>query len=404
VIPMPPIFKTLRYRVGNEQVLEQMRDVQPRIPFDPDVIAFLQSFSKILLTEPQARPHSDVISLAFWCRKAALEQMKKAHAYNELLLGRGITFHIAPSNVAVNFAYSLIAGLLTGNANVVRLPSKPFVQVDIICQALNQALEHHVAIRELICLVQYGHEPEINHALSAMCQARMIWGGDKTIALIRQSPMSARAVDIAFADRYSIAVIQADAYLAADNKQRIAQNFYNDTLLTDQQACTSPKLVVWLGEQKAEARVLFWTEFEACLRDKPVPEAVSVVKTLADYCERAARSPELKYIPSETRHIFRVEAEKVTQDMLENHHGSGLFYEWLLDDISEMAPVCGEKCQTVATLGLTENNIKQFIQNVAPKGVDRIVAVGQTMEFTLHWDGYDLLKTLTRTITLSPGY
>lgn len=38
---MPPIFKTLRYRVGNEQVLEQMRDVQPRIPFDPDVIAFL---------------------------------------------------------------------------------------------------------------------------------------------------------------------------------------------------------------------------------------------------------------------------------------------------------------------------------------------------------------------------
>lgn len=233
MIPMPPIFKTLRYRVGNEQVLEQMRDVQPRIPFDPDVIAFLQSFSKILLTEPQARPHSDVISLAFWCRKAALEQMKKAHAYNELLLGRGITFHIAPSNVAVNFAYSLFAGLLIGNANVVRLPSKPFVQVDIICQALNQALEHHVAIRELICLVQYGHETEINHALSAMCQARMIWGGDKTIALIRQSPMSARAVDIAFADRYSLAVIQADAYLAADNKQRIAQNFYNDTLLTD---------------------------------------------------------------------------------------------------------------------------------------------------------------------------
>ena len=132
MIPMPPIFKTLRYRVGNEQVLEQMRDVQPRIPFDPDVIAFLQSFSKILLTEPQARPHSDVISLAFWCRKAALEQMKKAHAYNELLLGRGITFHIAPSNVAVNFAYSLFAGLLTGNTNVVRLPSKPFVQVDII--------------------------------------------------------------------------------------------------------------------------------------------------------------------------------------------------------------------------------------------------------------------------------
>jgi len=330
--------------------------------------------------------------------------MKKTHTYNELLLGRGVAFHIAPSNVAVNFAYSLFAGLLTGNANVVRLPSKPFIQVDIICQALNQALEQHASVRELVCLVQYGHEPEINHALSAMCQARMIWGGDKTIALIRQSPLSARAVDIAFADRYSIAIIHADAYIAADNKKRIAQNFYNDTLLTDQQACTSPKLVVWLGEQKADARALFWAEFEDYLRDKPAPEAVSVVKTLADYCESAALSPELKYIPSATRHIFRVEAEKVTQDMLENHHGSGLFYEWLLNDITEIAPVCGEKCQTLMTLGLTKNNVEQFILNSAPKGIDRIVSVGQTMEFTLHWDGYDLLKTLTRTITLSPDY
>lgn len=91
--------------------------------------------------------------------------------------------------------------------------------------------------------------------------------------------MSACAVYISFADCYSIAVIQAEAYLAADNNQRIAQNFYHGTLLTDQQDCTSPKLVVRLGEKKTDARVLFWTEFKACLRDKPVLEAFSVVKT-----------------------------------------------------------------------------------------------------------------------------
>lgn len=105
--------------------------------------------------------------------------MKKMHAYNELLLGRGIAFHIVPTNVAVSFAYSLFAGLMTGNANVVRLPSKSFVQVDIIFQALNQAVKYYVAIRELICLMQYGHAPEINHALSTMCQVRMIGGAVK---------------------------------------------------------------------------------------------------------------------------------------------------------------------------------------------------------------------------------
>lgn len=398
--PMPQSFKPLRYRVGDAQILEQMRGVKPRTPFDPGVMAFLQTFSKGLLTHPQARAYSDVISLAFWCRKAALEQMKQAHPYNDVLLGRGVAFHIAPSNVAVNFAYSLFAGLLTGNANVVRLPSKVFAQVDIICQTLNDALHQHADMRGLICLIEYGHEPEINNALSAMSQARLIWGGDKTIALIRQSPISPRAVDVAFADRYSIAVIQADAYLASDNKSRMAQNFFNDTLLTDQQACTSPKLVVWLGEQKAEARAQFWAHFEAYLRDRPDPEAVSVIKTLADYCQQAAQNPALKYIPSETRHIFRVEAQTVSQQMLENHQGSGLFYEWLVDDLNEIMPVCGEKCQTMATFGVTENNIEQFIFNNAPKGVDRIVTIGETMTFSLHWDGYDLLKTLTRTITL----
>lgn len=399
----PLSFESLRFRVGDGQILEHMREVKPRVPFDARVMAFLQTFSKILLAHPQARPHSDVISLAFWCRKAALEKMKQTFQVKEILLGRGVAFHIAPSNVAVNFAYSLFAGLLTGNANVVRLPSKEFVQVDIICEALNEALQQHPALRELICLIQYGYQSEINNALSAMCQSRLIWGGDNTIALIRQSPLTPRAVDVAFADRYSIAIINADAYLASDNKNRTAQNFFNDTLLTDQQACTSPKMVVWLGEQKAEARRQFWAHFEAYLQEQPDPEAVLVVKTFADYCLSAAQNPALKYIPSATRHILRVEANAVSQQMLENHQGSGLFYEWLVDNISEIMSVCGEKCQTVATLGVCVNNIEEFILNHAPKGVDRIVSFGETMEFSLHWDGYDLLKTLTRTITLQPG-
>ena len=39
--------------------------------------------------------------------------LKKEYKKDESLrLGRGIIFHIAPSNVPINFAYSLVAGLL----------------------------------------------------------------------------------------------------------------------------------------------------------------------------------------------------------------------------------------------------------------------------------------------------
>ena len=47
-------------------------------------------------------------------------------------LGRGCVFHISPSNVPVNYAYSLVVGLLTGNTNIVRISSKDFPQVEII--------------------------------------------------------------------------------------------------------------------------------------------------------------------------------------------------------------------------------------------------------------------------------
>ena len=81
---------------------------------------------------PEVRHYPDVVTFAFFCRKANLLHLQKEHATNSLRLGRGLVFHIAPSNVPVNFAYSLICGLLSGNNNIVRLPGKQFRQVDLI--------------------------------------------------------------------------------------------------------------------------------------------------------------------------------------------------------------------------------------------------------------------------------
>ena len=51
-------------------------------------------------------------------------------------IARGIVFHVTPSNVPMNFAYSYIAGLLSGNNNIVRVPSKQFKQVGLFFVAL----------------------------------------------------------------------------------------------------------------------------------------------------------------------------------------------------------------------------------------------------------------------------
>ena len=50
--------------------------------------------------------------------------------------------------------------------------------------------------------------------------------------------------------------------------------------------------------------------------------------------------------------------------------------------------------------GFNEDFLIDFIQNDTPQGIDRIVPIGKTMDFSMIWDGYDLIETLSRKIEI----
>lgn len=396
MIHMPHNFKGVTFRIGGEDQLHQALSAHPCRPFSEETMALVARFSACLREDPRTREWPDVMSLAFWCRRASLKQQQGAFPVTQHQTGRGLAFHIAPSNVAVNFAYSLVAGLLTGNANIVRLPSKPFIQVEIICDAWRRCLTEFSAQQHRVILVNYGHESQITDYFSGLCHARLIWGGDQTIAAIRRSPLPARAIDIAFADRYSFSVINADAWLAAENKARILEDFYNDTLLTDQQACSASKLVVWLGNRTPLARTMFWEMYTAWLQDKYTLVAANVVKNLTHFCQDVAQNSGSRLVNRHENMVFRVELDHLDADKLRDHHQAGYFYEYMAHSLDDIAPLCGEKCQTVTTFGVAVEDIHCFMSQTHPRGVDRIVPLGQSMQFSLLWDGYDLVSYLTR--------
>ena len=130
----------------------------PLEPFSDEIVAFLNQFSKILFKSSKLKEYPDLVTLSFFCRKANIMLLKKK--YNDpsiLRLGIGLVFHIAPSNVAVNFAYSLVSSLISGNFNIVRLPSLPFEQVNIICEVLSKIDKDPIYnfITSRIVLVRY---------------------------------------------------------------------------------------------------------------------------------------------------------------------------------------------------------------------------------------------------------
>ena len=109
-------------------------------PYDLEVCKFLESLSKELEKKIYNK-YADLKSLSFWCRKKNLEKLKSNFISEKLKKGKGLIFHITPSNVPTNFVYSLIFGLLTGNSNVIKVPSKKFEQVSIICSLINKILK-----------------------------------------------------------------------------------------------------------------------------------------------------------------------------------------------------------------------------------------------------------------------
>lgn len=385
--------------------LEEIFAARALSPFSAKVMDLLQDVSTRLLRDPTAKDYPDVVTFAFWCRKASLTALKREHCNDgEIRLGRGVVFHITPSNVPVNFAYSLAAGLLAGNANIVRVPSKPFPQVKIICRALNGALEseEHTTLRHYVALIRYERDEVTTALLSAHCDVRIIWGGNQTIAEIRQAPLPPRSFDLTFADRYSCCVIQADNYLSMADYAKVAQDFYNDTYLFDQNACTAPHLVVWLGmgDSVEVAKRLFWAHLHGLVTEKyTLQPAAAVEKLVTAY--RFASTCEKCHIPQRVDNLLvRIELDQLDSNIESAYASCGYFYEFSTANLSDIASVVSRKFQTLAYFGVDRRVLETFINEECPSGIDRLVTIGQTLDFSLVWDGYDLPAILSRRVTI----
>lgn len=382
----------------------KLPSVPAKEPFAEDTIDFLNDVSKTLMKAPGSRAYSDVITLAFWIRKASTTKLKERFIPEDgdIHLGRGVVFHIAPSNVPVNFAYSMAAGLLLGNSNVVRVPSREFPQATLIAGAIHKALERHESIRPYIILVRYGRDKDINDTLSGIADTRIVWGGDQTIAELRKSELPPRSNEVTFADRYSLAVIDSDVYMASANIKDIAQAFYNDTYFTDQNACTSPRIVIWVGNRRPEAKERFWAELHKLVERKYTFQAITGINKLTSSCLIAVNEPGARIEKHRDNLVVRVNVPRITDHLMDLKDNCGYFFEYDCDDILDLRPLCDDKrCQTVGILG--DEKIVLPLLRSGVKGIDRIVPIGKTMDFDLIWDGYNLPALLTRTIRRGRG-
>ena len=390
-----------------ERVVDMSRQAR-RAPFSDDSIRFVASLSQQILSSALARRMPELAALAHWFRPASLARMKAElfqSAGTQGLRPRGCAFLIAPANVDILFIYGWLLSLLAGNATVVRVSQKPSEARDEFLKLVGVvgADERYRDLLRDSAIVSYPHDSEMNRLLSEWCDLRLIWGGDATVNAIRAIPLKPSAVEGGFADRFSMAAFDARSILEEPQNRlaELARRFANDTLWFSQQACSSPRMVFWIGKSGdiAAAKSRFWPLFREAARhfeDEPAAlmSRVNDIFSMAAGGLLAGVGEDLAQVPS------RAEARSKAPAIRQLHSGFGLFVEYELATLSELALHLTDKDQTLVVHGIPSSEISHLLDNLPNRALDRIVPVGQATDFNVTWDGINLMDIMTRRVAL----
>jgi len=384
---------------------EKLKKLNSLEVFSEITCSWLSDLSRFLLKDPKVKNYPDVATFAFYCRKANLSKLKTNHYNsNEIRIGKGIAFHIAPSNVPVNFAYSLISGLLAGNINIVKIPSKFFEQIDIIIYAINKTLENPKfdEVKKRIFVIKYDTSSDATSAISKICDLRIIWGGNETVTNIKDIKSNPKSLDISFPDRYSISLIDAKSYLELNDKNKLSESFYNDTYLFDQNACTAPHSLFWLGcdEDIEKSKTIFWELLEKKIIEKQYNlNDISAIDKLVTFYSQSINKVSISKI-NKNNLIWRVNNKDLNYNIDNFRCASGYFNEFKIHHIYELNNIIKRNYQTLSYFGIDKNELISFFNKKRPLGIDRVVPIGKTLDFSLNWDGYDLINQMSRVINI----
>jgi hypothetical protein len=387
----------------------------PLRPFAAETLGFIEALSGRLVRTPSFKAHPELIALGFWMRPANLAKLRdsfKKSTGNALFQPRGTAFHIAPSNVDSIFIYSWFLSMICGNKNIVRLSSRGSPQLDLLIGVLTEMLgdDNWRSVAQNTLLVRYEHDAEITTHFSDMCDVRVIWGGDATVSAIRRLPLPPTACEVAFASKFSLALVHAQSWNDATGSQQQdwLRKFFNDVYWFGQMACSSPRLVVWHGDRKSveSAQNGFWSGLSALVRERGTDFApVDYVNKVVAGDLSALRVPTVVLRNGEQNDVARIEVDRKHLRKLINldlHCGAGLFYETSIDALDDLLPVLERRIQTVAYAGYDDPApLRDFVSTHILHGIDRIVPFGQALEFSSVWDGFDLLRVFLRQVTVS---
>ena len=367
---------------------------------DDDLAAlFLQALSAKILVDKEARSFPDLATFGYFCRTANVKRARARLPDLQHRFGWGTVIHIAPANIPINFAFSFVMGFLAGNSNIVRLPTRQYPQSDLFLRFFDETIqaEPFSEIRRQAVFVRTAHDSQRLDDLIQRAQGLIVWGSDETVERFRRLPKQPRSVEVYFPNRISSAALNAAAYLALSEpeKTKLARAFYNDSFLVDQNACSSPSMVFWIGATAPvrEAKTAFWKHLETTLNEDYTLDPVARIDKMLDVFRLLEKADGPVSLQQKHTNLWLLNNSELRSMPLR----FGIFLEITVEDIAGLAPYIRSNEQTLTVFGNSAQDVYAALRNQRVM-VDRIVPIGLALDIGLHWDGKDLLSILSRKV------
>jgi hypothetical protein len=393
--------------LDDEALLTKLGETRHRLaaPFAAERVDLVAGVAETLLGPRRSTASGPAAHFAFWTRRAALTKLAASFAarvpQNTRARPRGLVFHLPPQNVETVFLYSWVLSYLAGNANVVRLPHEISTRMRGIVDLFLERLE--AAGDDAQVFLHYPPQGDLGAKISALSDARVVWGGDAKVALFAPLPLRNGGKSIWFGDRFSFSTINGAALRDLDDAalKALAKKLHNDIFVFDQMACSSPHALYVVGDAEAhseavrrllDASALEWTMDDPAGR---VGHAIGKM-TAAFYAAANGRASSVHWRNTNLTSV--VASAPLRQDM---RVGGGFLSVVFVRSLSEIASFIRESDQTITYFGWERREVEAVAASRAGPGVSRWAPIGTALDFDFIWDGYDIPFELTRLVRIS---
>lgn len=322
---------------------------------------------------------------------------------------KGVITHWIAGNVPVLGMLSLIQGILTKNANVVKVPRS---NGNVLPMLLNNLKGHECMlpngkrisgdkIMETILLVYCERDDmESQQLLSVNSDIRVAWGGKEAVESIMNLKRGYGTEDVIFGPKYSFAVIGKG--MNREDAGDVAYRLALDASVFDQYGCNSPHTVFVErgGEVSPEGFAgLLASGMEKALGRVPKGEtgADQAYTIVSARTEHSLSGKVFKSSGTEWTVIFTDRERGLEQACF-----SRVVFVKPVDNIFDVIEYIDKNKQTVGVF-IDGERIEEFARRATGAGVDRITELGKMSVFNYPWDGMFPMDRLVRWVSLANG-